>query len=86
MPTYPLPMAQDCPLQASSRHGKTIPKATKFLRLLANYEISHRLHSIVASTLQKYLKQRDMTLLITAIVGMIAIILFVSIVDSVSDK
>lgn len=59
---------------------------SNFLGLLPNYEISHRLHFIVASTLHKYLKQRDMTLLITAIVGMIAIILFVSIVDSVSDK
>ena len=40
---------------------------------------------IVASILHKYLKPRDMTLLITAVAAMIAIVLFISIVESVYD-
>ncbi|WP_297692606.1 hypothetical protein [uncultured Eudoraea sp.] len=52
-------------------------------RVLTNYDLSHRMLLIVASILWKYLKPFDMTFLITAVAGTIAVILILAIVDSV---
>ena len=49
------------------------------------YEIRHRTPFIVASILHKYLKSGDKTILFTAVAAMIALVLFISIVESIYD-